>query len=104
MVGWGGNNGSTVTASLLANQRGLSWESRAGRQTANMYGSLLFSSTVKLGTSMETGKSVHVPMSSLLPMVDPTSSSSSLVIGGWDINGANLAEAMDRAGVLGKRC
>lgn len=32
LVGWGGNNGSTVTAGILANRRGLSWRpARASR-------------------------------------------------------------------------
>ncbi len=39
---------------------------------------------------------MYVPMSSLLPMVKPND----LVIGGWDISSANLAEAMERAQVL----
>jgi len=30
LVGWGGNNGSTITASVLANRLGLSWDTRLG--------------------------------------------------------------------------
>ena len=30
LVGWGGNNGSTITASVLANKLGLSWDTRLG--------------------------------------------------------------------------
>ena len=37
-----------------------------------------------------------MPFTSLLPMVAPND----LVIGGWDINGANIAAAMERAKVL----
>src|ERR1700760_2338514 len=47
LVGWGGNNGSTVTAGILANRRGLTWENREGKREANYYGSLLMASTVK---------------------------------------------------------
>ena len=35
LVGWGGNNGSTVTAALLANKLQLVWETKEGMQKAN---------------------------------------------------------------------
>lgn len=35
LVGWGGNNGSTLTAALEANRRKLEWRTRTGVQTAN---------------------------------------------------------------------
>jgi len=35
LVGWGGNNGSTVTAALLANKLHLVWETKEGMQKAN---------------------------------------------------------------------
>jgi myo-inositol-1-phosphate synthase len=95
LVGWGGNNGSTVTAGILANRRGLVWETREGKQEANYYGSLLMASTVKLGTD-ESGKDINIPFHKLLPMAHPND----LAIGGWDISGLNLAESMDRAAVL----
>jgi myo-inositol-1-phosphate synthase len=96
LVGWGGNNGSTVTAGILANRRGLTWETREGTNESNYYGSLLMASTVKLGTDSKTGEEVNIPFHKLLPMVHPND----LVISGWDISGLNLAEAMDRARVL----
>ena len=96
LVGWGGNNGSTITAAVLANRRGLTWETREGAQKPNYYGSVLMSSTVKLGTDAETLKDVNIPFHDVLPMVHPND----LVIGGWDISGLDLAAAMDRAGVL----
>ena len=30
LVGWGGNNGSTITAAVLANKLGLSWDTKQG--------------------------------------------------------------------------
>lgn len=96
LVGWGGNNGSTVTAGIIANRRGLEWETREGTQAANYYGSVVMGSTVKLGVDEETGEEVYVPFHNLLPMVHPND----LAIGGWDISGLNLAESMDRAAVL----
>ncbi|KAI6359061.1 Inositol-3-phosphate synthase [Pyricularia grisea] len=96
LVGWGGNNGSTITAAVMANRRELSWETREGVQKPNYYGSLVMGSTIKLGTDSNTLKDVNIPFHDVLPMVHPND----LVIGGWDISGMNLADAMDRAGVL----
>jgi hypothetical protein len=48
LVGWGGNNGSTVTAGLLANKLRLQWETKEGQQSANFFGSLTQASTVRL--------------------------------------------------------
>lgn len=96
LVGWGGNNGTTVTAGLLANKRGLVWDTREGPRAANYYGSVVMGSTVKLGTEAATHKEVNVPFRDILPMVHPND----LVVGGWDISGMNLADAMDRAAVL----
>lgn len=96
LVGWGGNNGSTVTAGIIANRRGLSWETREGRRSANYYGSLVMGSTIKLGTDAATHRDVNIPFHNVLPMVHPND----LVVGGWDISNFNLSQAMDRAGVL----
>ncbi|SMQ46298.1 unnamed protein product [Zymoseptoria tritici ST99CH_3D7] len=96
LVGLGGNNGTTVTAGIIANRRKLTWETREGPRAANYYGSVVMSSTVKLGTDAETGADVNIPLQGMLPMVHPND----LVIGGWDISGMDLAAAMDRAAVL----
>ena len=96
LVGWGGNNGSTVTAGIIANRLGLVWVTREGKRAANYYGSVVMSSTIKLGTDAQTGKEINVPFHSMLPMVHP----SNLVVGGWDISAMNLSDAMDRAQVL----
>lgn len=96
LVGWGGNNGSTVTAGILANRRGLTWDTREGPRAANYYGSVVMGSTIKLGTDTSTGEEINLPFHNLLPMVHPND----LVIGGWDISRMNLAQATDRAQVL----
>ncbi|KAI0470682.1 myo-inositol-1-phosphate synthase [Xylariaceae sp. FL0804] len=96
LVGLGGNNGTTVTAGIMANRRGLVWETREGPRAANYYGSVVMGSTMKLGTDAETTKEINIPFHDVLPMVHPND----LVIGGWDISKMNLAEAMDRAAVL----
>lgn len=95
LVGWGGNNGSTLTAALEANKRGLEWRTRTGVQKANWYGSITQASTVLLGTDA-SGQDVHVPMSKLLPMVCPDD----IVVDGWDISSMNIGDAMARSKVL----
>lgn len=96
LVGWGGNNGSTVTAGIIANRRGLVWDTREGPRAANYYGSVVMGSTIKLGTEAKTGEEINIPFHDVLPMVHPND----IVIGGWDISGMNIAAAMDRAKVL----
>jgi len=96
LVGWGGNNGSTVTAGIIANRRNLSWDTREGKRAANYYGSVIMGSTVKLGTDESTSEEINVPFHNVLPMVHPND----LVIGGWDISSMGIADAMDRAQVL----
>jgi len=95
LVGWGGNNGTTFTAGVLANRLGLTWHTRSGEHHANYYGSLTQCATVRLGATAE-GEEVNVPLKDLLPMVCPTD----FAIGGWDINGADLKTAMHRAQVI----
>ncbi|KAK7908411.1 myo-inositol-1-phosphate synthase [Apiospora marii] len=96
LVGWGGNNGTTVTAGIMANRRNMTWETREGPRAANYYGSVVMGSTMKLGTDPETNKDVNIPLNQVLPIVHPND----LVVGGWDISGMNMADAMDRAAVL----
>uniref|UniRef100_A0A8C7WWK0 inositol-3-phosphate synthase n=1 Tax=Oryzias sinensis TaxID=183150 RepID=A0A8C7WWK0_9TELE len=94
LVGWGGNNGTTVTAAVLANKLGLTWRTKNGEMKANYYGSLLQSSTVCLGSGLEG--EVNVPFRDILPMVHPNN----IVFDGWDISSMDLGRAMERAKVL----
>lgn len=95
IVGLGGNNGTTLTAGLIANRRGLRWETQVGEHRANWLGSVAMMGTVKLGQTKDF-EDVYVPVRSLLPMLHPDD----LAIGGWDISGLTLSEAMKRAKVL----
>jgi|TARA_B100001142_G_scaffold285686_1_gene300192 myo-inositol-1-phosphate synthase len=94
LVGLGGNNGSTLTAGVIANREGITWKTKEGIQTPNYWGSLTQSSTCRVGAV--NGEEVYVPFKSLLPMVDPNE----IVFDGWDISDMNLADAMERAAVL----
>uniref|UniRef100_A0AAV1TCB0 inositol-3-phosphate synthase n=1 Tax=Peronospora matthiolae TaxID=2874970 RepID=A0AAV1TCB0_9STRA len=95
IVGLGGNNGSTLVASVLANKHQLTWTTKEGVQTPNYFGSVTQASTIRLGTTAQ-GEGVYIPFRNLLPMVSPNE----LVLGGWDISSLNLADAMQRAQVL----
>ncbi|CAF1005395.1 unnamed protein product [Adineta ricciae] len=95
LVGWGGNNGSTVTGAIIANRDKITWMRKEGEQHANYYGSLTQSTTIRLGSNKD-GKEVHIPFNTILPMLHPND----IVIGGWDINDANLYDAMRRACVF----
>ncbi|KAJ7104255.1 hypothetical protein B0H15DRAFT_17240 [Mycena belliarum] len=96
MIGLGGNNGSTLCATILANRHNITWHTKSGVQQPNYIGSLLRASTVRIGTDGTTGQDVHVPISDVLPMVHPND----LVLGGWDISGLPMDKAMERARVL----
>lgn len=95
LVGWGGNNGSTLSAALEANRRELQWRKKTGIQKANWYGSITQASTVYLGND-ENGKDVYIPMKDLVPMVNPND----IVVDGWDISSLNIGDSMRRAQVL----
>lgn len=94
LVGWGGNNGTTVTAAVLANKLNLTWRTKTGMKKANYFGSLLQASTVCLGSGPEG--EVNVLLRDLLPMVHPND----IVFDGWDISSMDLGSAMERAQVL----
>lgn len=94
IVGWGGNNGTTFTAGILANKNNVTWNTKSGVQKPNYYGSVTQASTVRLGSA--GGQDVYIPFNKMLPMVHPND----LVIGGWDISSMPLGDAMRRAEVM----
>lgn len=95
LVGWGGNNGTTVTAATIANKKKLSWPTKEGVHHANYFGSVTQASTVCLGTGPDGD--VYIPFKDLLPMADPNCD---IEFDGWDISSLNLADAMRRSQVL----
>jgi len=100
LVGFGGNNGSTFTAGVIANKRELAWRTRNGEQKANFHGSFTQSATTHVGFKFDETKGVlkdvYRPIKDLLPMANPVD----FEIAGWDICGLNLYEAAKRAHVL----
>lgn len=94
-VGLGGNNGTTLAASIIANRDDIAFENKEGTIPPSYFGSVTQCSTVKIGID-SNGKDVYAPFNSLLPFVNPND----IVIGGWDISSMNLSDAMKRAQVL----
>lgn len=95
LVGLGGNNGTTVTAGILANKLKTTWQTKEGIRSPDYFGSMTQSSTVQVGYDVE-GLPVYTAFKNILPMVEPND----LVVGGWDISRMNLADAMRRAKVI----
>uniref|UniRef100_A0A2S2QWC6 Inositol-3-phosphate synthase 1 n=1 Tax=Sipha flava TaxID=143950 RepID=A0A2S2QWC6_9HEMI len=95
MIGLGGNNGTTLTAGILANKFGYTWETKEGVKSPNWYGSITQSSTIRVGMDAN-GKDVYVPLKSLVPMINPND----IEIDGWDISSLDLSQAMKRSKVL----
>ena len=99
LVGWGGNNGSTFTAGVIANRRRLSWVTKNGRQQANFYGSLTQSVSVHSGFRKKADggiEDVYKYVNEIVPLVNPCD----LDITGWDISGMNLYDSCYRAQVI----
>lgn len=95
LVGWGGNNGTTVTAGIIANKEKMSWRTKEKVQEANYFGSVTQASSIRLGID-EENNDYFVPFKSIVPLLDPND----IVLGGWDISKTNLGDAMRRAKVL----
>lgn len=95
LVGLGGNNGSTLVGSCIANKEGLTWMTKEGVRTPNYWGSITQATTVRIGAD-KNGDDVFVPLKSMVPFAE----ANQIVWGGWDISSYNLADAMKRAKVL----
>merc|ERR1712113_467115 len=97
IIGLGGNNGTTLTAGIIANRQNLSWRAdRRGKHTANWYGSMMEVGTMKLGSDSATGEDIYVPLKSCVPLL----AANDVVIGGWDLHHSNLADSMEEACVV----
>lgn len=100
LVGWGGNNGSTLTAGVLANKLGVTWRTRTGEKKPNFFGSMTQSVTTKVGLKYNKEQNqiedVYRLVKDLVPLVAPEE----LELTGWDISQQNLYESCNRAQVL----
>ncbi len=48
MVGWGGNNGTTITGGILANKHNITWEDKKGVHEPNFLGSVTQAASLKI--------------------------------------------------------
>lgn len=99
LVGWGGNNGTTFTAGVIANKKKLTWDTKHGPQQANFYGSLTQSVAVHVGFKQAANgelEDIHKLVNEIVPLVDPCD----MEITGWDISSLNLYDAAYRAQVM----
>lgn len=94
-VGWGGNNGTTVTAAVVAHCQQLTWQSRDRTHTPNYNGSLTQASTLRVGFDA-AARDIFVPLKSAVPLAEPND----IAFDGWDISALDMADATDRATVL----
>jgi myo-inositol-1-phosphate synthase len=95
LVGWGGNNGTTVTGGIIANREGIEWQTKEGTHKPDYFGSMVMSSVVPVGGD-DDGNNVCFPLTSFVPMVHPND----MVLGGWDLSKADLAAGMARSEVF----
>jgi len=100
LVGLGGNNGSTFVAGVLANKKGVSWETKRGIEHPNFHGSFTQSATAHVGYKHDKAtnnlQDVYKPIKDIMPMANPVD----FEISGWDINECNMFDACRRAKVL----
>lgn len=99
-VGWGGNNGSTLTTGLLANKKKTTWKTRRGEQKANFFGSLTQASVSKVGIKHNKATNEVEDVFKLVKDLAPIVSTDNIAVTGWDISKLNLYESCYRAQVL----
>merc|ERR1712136_170806 len=70
LVGLGGNNGSTITAAVIANRLKMKWETKQGEQSANYFGSITQSSTIRRAQVFEPElqRQLRVHMENITPL------------------------------------
>ena len=96
LVGWGGNNGTTLTTLLDLHRRKATWESKHGTQSAEkLLGSISQCGSVHIGYD-KYGLPHSELFKNMLDLYDPRN----IVIGGWDISNDNLYKATRKAGVI----
>jgi myo-inositol-1-phosphate synthase len=70
LIGWGGNNGSTFTAGIIANKLNMTWKTKRGKQSVNYYGSIMTAYTIRLEYSQDN-QEVYVPLKDVLSVLNP---------------------------------
>jgi myo-inositol-1-phosphate synthase len=95
LVGWGGNNGSTLTAGLLAYTHKIKWANKSGIHGVQFLGSVSQFGSVHLGYDNE-----NKSHSRLFKNVTDLCKPEDIVIGGWDICKDDLYTASKKTKVI----
>ena len=95
IVGLGGNNGSTLTSTLLAYNKSINWENKNGEHSVKWYGSISQYGSVNLGYDNQ-GKVVSKLIKNMVSLRKPED----IIISGWDICGDNLYIASKKNKVI----
>jgi len=95
IVGLGGNNGSTLVTSLLAYNKGLTWENKNGIQKVKWLGSISQYGSINLGYNKK-GKIVSKLIKDMVSLRSPED----IIISGWDICQDDLYKACKKNKVI----
>lgn len=95
IVGLGGNNGSTLVSSLLAYNKGLTWENKNGIQKVKWLGSVSQYGSINLGYNKK-GKIVSKLIKDMVSLRKPED----IIISGWDICKDDLYTACKKNKVI----
>jgi len=95
LVGWGGNNGTTLTAGLMAYSDKLKWENKSGVHDVNFLGSISQFGSVHLGYD-NTNKSHSRLFRDVTNLCKPED----IIISGWDICKDDIYTATKKSKVI----
>jgi len=96
IVGLCGNNGSTLTSSLIAHNNKISWETKDGTYNIDFLGSLYEYGNIHIGYHN------NKPFTKLIKDMVPFVKLNQIVVGGWDICEENLYESCKNNRVIDK--
>lgn len=96
VVGMAGNNGTTLYASIAAKKRQLEWRDKTGVHSVELLGSISQTGDLPVAHAYFDDSFVYKSVQELCDLVQVED----IVVGGWDINGANMYDATLRAQVL----
>jgi len=94
LVGIGGNNGSTFTASILARQKNIEWENKNGKHKVDFFGSIYEYGSINIGYKD------NKPYTKLIKNLININSPEEIIVSGWDICNDDLYTACKKNKVL----
>jgi myo-inositol-1-phosphate synthase len=95
LIGLGGNNGTTLVSSILADRKKLEWNNKNGKHKINFLGSISQFGSVPIG--YDENNNLH---SKLFKEIGDLYKPEDLEISGWDICKDNLYEAAKKSKII----